>query len=89
MSGELRRLGGRSWLFCLSLALYPATARAECAPGAADISWVRLEGAEICPTAARIRADVARRLAIEIRRQPLHRGDRLATELTRRRRIAD
>ncbi len=55
-------------MLCLALALHPATARAECSPGAADVSWVRLEGAEICPTAARIRADVARRLTIEIGR---------------------
>jgi hypothetical protein len=68
MRGELRRLGARSWWLGLALALCPATARAECSPGAADVSWVRLEGAEICPTAARIRADVARRLEIEIGR---------------------
>lgn len=66
MSGELQRLDVRAAVVGLALALHPASARAECSPGAADVSWVRLEGAEICPTAARIRADVARRLEIEI-----------------------
>lgn len=53
-------------LLVLALALSPLAARAECVPGAADVSWVRLEGAESCPTAAQIRAEVARRLETEL-----------------------
>lgn len=63
-AGPLPR--GAPVLLVAALALIPAAARAECAPGAADVSWVRLEGAEICPTAARIRAEVARRLETAI-----------------------
>ena len=63
-AGPLPR--GASALLVASLALIPAAARAECVPGAADVSWVRLEGAESCPTAARIRAEVARRLETTI-----------------------
>ncbi|WP_437736510.1 hypothetical protein [Sorangium sp. So ce1335] len=49
-------------------ALAPAVARAEeCDLAAADVSWVRLEGAEAqCPSASQVRADVSRRLGREL-----------------------
>ncbi|MDC0685070.1 hypothetical protein [Sorangium atrum] len=44
-------------------ALTPASARAECDRAAADVSWVRLAGAEgRCPSASRFRAEISRRL---------------------------
>ncbi|MFT3770423.1 MAG: hypothetical protein QM820_33770 [Minicystis sp.] len=58
--------GSSCALLGAALALCPAAARAECLPGAADVSWVRLEGAESCPAAARIRADVARRVGTAV-----------------------
>ncbi|WP_129346898.1 hypothetical protein [Sorangium cellulosum] len=52
---------------CASVALAPAAARAACDGGAADVSWVRLEGAEAqCPAAAQVRAEVSRRLRREL-----------------------
>ncbi|WP_437746754.1 hypothetical protein WMF39_18120 [Sorangium sp. So ce1504] len=54
-------------LLCACAALAPAAARAECARGAADVSWVRLEGAEErCPSAPRLRDEIARRLGREL-----------------------
>ncbi|WP_437649502.1 hypothetical protein [Sorangium sp. So ce362] len=49
-------------------ALPPAGARAEeCDRAAADVSWVRLAGAEVqCPSASRFRAEISRRLGREI-----------------------
>ncbi|WP_437940601.1 hypothetical protein [Sorangium sp. So ce341] len=50
------------------VALAPAGARAEeCDRGAADVSWVRLAGAEAqCPTAAQFRAEISRRLGRDL-----------------------
>lgn len=42
------------------------TAYAECVPTSADLSWVRLSGAEGCPGAAAIRAEVVRRIGKDI-----------------------
>ncbi|WP_437577157.1 hypothetical protein [Sorangium sp. So ce887] len=54
-------------LLCACAALAPAAAQAECARGAADVSWVRLEGAEEqCPSAPQLRAEIARRLGREL-----------------------
>ncbi|WP_437537521.1 hypothetical protein WME79_18450 [Sorangium sp. So ce726] len=54
-------------LLCACAALAPAAAHAECARGAADVSWVRLEGAaERCPSARQVRAEIARRLGREL-----------------------
>ncbi|WP_437592536.1 hypothetical protein [Sorangium sp. So ce1000] len=48
-------------------ALAPAGARAECDRAAADVSWVRLEGAEgRCPSASQFRAEISRRLGREL-----------------------
>lgn len=48
-------------------ALTPASARAECDRAAADVSWVRLAGAEgRCPSASRFRAEISRRLGREL-----------------------
>ncbi|WP_437489921.1 hypothetical protein WME75_11720 [Sorangium sp. So ce1014] len=49
-------------------ALAPAGARAEeCDRAAADVSWVRLAGAEVqCPAASRFRAEISRRLGREL-----------------------
>jgi hypothetical protein len=48
-------------------ALTPALARAECDRAAADVSWVRLAGAEgRCPSASRFRAEISRRLGREL-----------------------
>ncbi len=41
-------------------------AYAECVPTSADLSWVRLAGAEGCPGAAAIRAEVVRRIGKDI-----------------------
>lgn len=49
-------------LACAALSTAAGAARAECTREAADVSWVRLAGAEVCPEAARIRAEIARRL---------------------------
>lgn len=50
------------------LALAPAGARAEaCDRAAADVSWVRLAGAEVqCPAASQFRAEISRRLGREL-----------------------
>src|SRR5262245_29303542 len=69
--GDERRLGGgvrsaAGALIVAAGALIPGAARADCAREATDLSWVRMSGAESCPPAASVRADVARRLGKEI-----------------------
>lgn len=65
MSARAARAVGA--VLCAGATLAPAAARAACDAGAADVSWVRLEGAEAeCPAAAQIRAEVSRRLRREL-----------------------
>ncbi|UQA56756.1 hypothetical protein [Polyangium aurulentum] len=53
-------------LVVAALSFTASPAHAECAREAADVSWVRLAGAEACPDAGAIRTEVARRLGTEI-----------------------
>ncbi|WP_437625750.1 hypothetical protein [Sorangium sp. So ce1151] len=65
-AGAVRALAAA--VAAVGAAVAPAAALAEeCDRAAADVSWVRLEGAEgKCPSASQIRAEVSRRLGREL-----------------------